>query len=333
MNWEILSLTRFLLALVVMLEHLQITVPIGIFHWYTYLGSFEAVLGFLLISGLSIGKSISNNPNNYFKRRIQRIYPVYAFSLIFQMSVAGIVLNSKFILLILLNLLFLNQVFTFTSYVIPAWSLALEVWLYCLSPLFLKLSKKSFYSLIFLSFLCYVIYTCGHSFFHWDYFFRVRFGLNLVFLSFIWLAGFAFSIFPENKRYNTILIAILIAGHLGLTIAIEVFSKIKNHQGNVIVDHDLLYFIGKSLCLASVFIVVVFNNKIPPFKPVTKKVFNLLGNLSYPLYLTHTTTYRLLRQIHLNNMLLMILSSLTASLIVYLIIDRYSKRRAYNYIN
>jgi peptidoglycan/LPS O-acetylase OafA/YrhL len=83
-NWEILSLTRFLLALIVMIGHLQEFSSLAFLKWYTYLGSFEAILGFLLISGLSIGKSISKNRNNYFKRRIQRIYPVYFVSIIFQ---------------------------------------------------------------------------------------------------------------------------------------------------------------------------------------------------------------------------------------------------------
>jgi hypothetical protein len=57
-NWEILSFTRFLLAFIVMAGHLAEFADIGFLSWYTLLGSFEAIFGFLLISGLSIGNQL-----------------------------------------------------------------------------------------------------------------------------------------------------------------------------------------------------------------------------------------------------------------------------------
>lgn len=327
MNWEVLSLTRFLLAFVVMLGHLQLSVPIGFLHWYTYLGSFEAVLGFMLISGLSIGTSITRNKNDYFKRRIQRIYPVYLSSISFHLLVGGVTLKIKFLLLILLNVLFLNQVVTYSSFVGPAWTLALEVWLYILSPYLLKLNKKTLYTIILLSFFSYIIHTCGRTLSHWRFYSGMNLGLNLIFLSFIWIAGFVLAIFPENKKFNSILIGLLFFGHLSVTIAIQIASRIKHNELDLIIQQDLLSFIGRTCCLAFVFFVVVFNHKIPTFKPSTAKIFHLLGNISYPLYLTHFTTYLLFRKIHLTNFPIMILSALIVSFLIYSLFDFYSKRR------
>lgn len=326
-NWEVLSLTRFLLALIVMIEHLQAYAAIGYLKWYGNLGAFEAILGFLLISGFSIGKSISKNKKNYFKRRIQRIYPVYLASIFFQIIVVWNIEIVQSLFIILLNLLFLNHILTDTSFVGPAWTLAAEVWLYSFAPLFLKLNKKALYTLIFLSFSCYVIYTCGRTLFHWNYYSRTNCGINLILLAFIWVAGFALAIFPNDKKHTSIVVALLFFGHLALTIGIQILFRIKNHQIGEIINTDAAYFIGNSCCLAFVYFVVIFNHKIPSFKPFTNKVLNLLGNISYPLYLTHRTTFHLLSKAKINNVMVLILSALIISTIIYFIFDFYSKKR------
>jgi peptidoglycan/LPS O-acetylase OafA/YrhL len=326
-NWEVLSLTRFLLALIVMVGHLEEYSQIGYFKWVTYFGSFEAILGFLLISGLSIGKSISKDRTNYFKRRFQRIYPVYAASMLFQVVVVWATMNAGVIFFILLNLLFLNQIFTDTSFVQPAWTLATEVWLYALAPVFLKSSRKKLYTLIIASFACYIIYTCGRTLFDWNYFAGTKYGINLVLLAYIWIAGFALAIFPNYRKQNKLMIALLLLGHIGLTILIQVGYRIKNHQLGGIIDIDLLPFIGKTCCLAFVYYVVMFNHRIPAFKPFANKVFNLLGNISYPLYLTHLTTFQLLHRNQMNNVFVMISSGLLMSFLIYYIFDFYSKKR------
>ncbi len=197
-NWSALSLSRFLLAFVVLVDHLQNFSDIGYLKYYSYLGSFEAILGFLLISGYSIGISISKNQKNYIIRRIKRIYPVYLVSIVYQLLVIGFPnTNSAFTLI--LNLLFLNQVFINWSFVGPAWTLATEVWLYITAPFLLKLRQKHVYCLILGSFICYLIYTCGRTLFHWDYYAATNYGINIVLLSFIWIAGFSLAIFPKKK--------------------------------------------------------------------------------------------------------------------------------------
>src|ERR1700721_1783490 len=76
-GWDVLSLLRFLLAFVVAVGHLDPFAALGPLRAVENLGSFEAILGFLLISGYSIGHSIQKKPVGFTRRRMLRIYPVY----------------------------------------------------------------------------------------------------------------------------------------------------------------------------------------------------------------------------------------------------------------
>ena len=54
-NWELLAITRFLLASVVMFTHIKEFAANGGQEWFGYLNALIAIHGFLLISGFSIG--------------------------------------------------------------------------------------------------------------------------------------------------------------------------------------------------------------------------------------------------------------------------------------
>src|SRR5437763_65568 len=126
-KWSILAAVRFLLASVVAVNHLGEFAPLGILGFIPKFGAFESILGFLLISGYSISVSYTKQPDGFLIRRLKRLYPVY---------LAAMAVNCVAILAengpmpsvgeIALNALFLNQLFTSTSFVGPAWSLSLE---------------------------------------------------------------------------------------------------------------------------------------------------------------------------------------------------------------
>jgi len=331
-NWEILSLTRFLLAFIVLLTHLTSYSNIGPLKYFGAFGAFEAILGFLLISGLSIGKSISKNQDAYFKRRIQRIYPVYLASIIFTYIAFPQYFSITFISTILLNLVFLNQVFTATSYVGPAWTLAVEVWLYALAPYLLKLNIKKLYILIFISFISYCFYTGGRTLLHWNYYAGTKYGLNLLLLAFIWIAGFALAIYPQNKKKISIIILLIFFVHIAMTVSIQVLFRFKHHELNLIIPNDLEGFVGRAICLSWVYYVVLYNHKVPVLTATTNSIFNILGNISYPLYLVHSTLFKILSKMHIQNALLMIAISIIFSYLVYMAFDFYSKKRVQKYV-
>jgi len=327
-NWEVLAITRFFLAIVVLFHHLPATLMNDTSRpWYGKLGAFEAVLGFLLISGLSIGKSIQKNQDSYFKRRLQRIYPVYIVSIIIHYLVVQDQITTEFIVLLVLNLLFLNQIFTSLSYVVVAWSLSLEVWLYALAPYLYKLSFKALMVIIYISFAAFLIHIAGRTLFHWPYYAGVSAGLNLIILGFIWVAGFVYSIYPEKRKFMAINVALFFACYFGLTILIELFHQIKQHTAGDFVSHDLIYFALQLLTLAIVFVVVFFNHKVTYLSLNTKKIFNVLGNISYPLYLTHRSVFVFLNKHNIHNIGLGVLASLVVAWLVYVLFDFYSKKR------
>jgi peptidoglycan/LPS O-acetylase OafA/YrhL len=324
-NWEALALVRFLLAFVVITGHLNDYADTRYLKFISNLGAFEAVLGFLLISGFSIGTSITKNKAHFFKRRLQRIYPVYLACIVFTIALKGAHLNFNWLYNISINLVFLNQIVTELSYIRPAWSLSLEVWLYCLAPLLLKLTKKQLLYFTCFSFACYIFYTCGRTLYDWRYFAGIPYGLNLLLLSFIWLAGFKLAAFSDKKQ-SRLLISLLLLGVMGLTAAIQIVYRIKNHDYSTIVT-DLPALLGKTICLAIVYVAIVRNQQIPTFKPTWGKIANLLGNISYPLYLSHLTTFQLLKKLNVHSTGLYVLSALVVAAIIYFIFDFYSRKR------
>jgi peptidoglycan/LPS O-acetylase OafA/YrhL len=327
-NWDYLSLTRFLLAFVVMASHFTGYIEdIGVLHYIQLFGSLEAILGFLLISGFSIGHSILRNKEQYFYRRAQRIYPVYLASMVLNYILFPEALSPEFIGIIFLNVIFLNQLITATSYVGPAWSLSLEVWLYALAPILVKASYRVLLILIYTSFILYTIYTGGRTLFHWPYHSASMYGINLFTLSYIWIIGFALAVFKEHFEKIKLHIALIFIGHFVLVFLIQTAYRFKNHQMLEYIEVDLFSFLLRGICLFLIYFVILYNHKLPTLSITSKKVFNFLGNISYPLYLVHFSIIQYCIHQNYTNWLVITLTCLTTACFMYLSIDFYSKKR------
>lgn len=326
-NWELLAITRFFLACVVMATHLIPHDDTGFLNWLSYFGGFEAVLGFLLISGFSIGKSISRNRENYFKRRVSRIYPVYLAALatsIFVMRPPFDVTNT---LDLGLNLFFLLQVFTINPIALPSWTLALEVWMYALAPLLLKASFKQLNIFIYASFMAFIVYTCGRMLFHWPYFHGTILGVNLILLSFGWILGFAIAVFPDRVRINRFNLTFIYATHIFITAAMATAYSFKHHQLQNFFWENGLQLLFQSTCLVWVYVVILYNQQFKVFKGWVARLFNLLGNISYPLYLVHLVVFLYLDRRGYRFGPVMVLGALFYSWLIYQLFDFYSKKR------
>ena len=64
-QWSLLAAIRFVLASIVAINHLPEFVAIGALEIVPRFGAFEAILGFLCISGYSIGASYQKQPNGF----------------------------------------------------------------------------------------------------------------------------------------------------------------------------------------------------------------------------------------------------------------------------
>ena len=82
-RWQVLGGLRFVLAMVVVSGHLSWFTPTGRPLLLTNLGGTSAVLGFLVISGYSIAHSLDRRPQGFYRRRVLRIYPLYAAAVLY----------------------------------------------------------------------------------------------------------------------------------------------------------------------------------------------------------------------------------------------------------
>jgi peptidoglycan/LPS O-acetylase OafA/YrhL len=87
-SWELLALIRFLLAAIVMVSHSGTTVLANpLFRWIADFGAFTAVLAFLILSGYSIGHSYDRKADGFYRRRLLRIYPMYALAISYSVGI------------------------------------------------------------------------------------------------------------------------------------------------------------------------------------------------------------------------------------------------------
>lgn len=325
-RWELLAAARFVLASIVVVNHLQEYVPIGWMRYFGMLGSFEAILGFLFISGYSIGSSLKKDPHNFYKRRAMRLYPVYIVSIVFTYFVMRDTISFSFIGIILINLLFLNQLITSFSYVGPAWSLSLEVWYYIVAPYLLKLKSNIHWILIWISFGLFVFYTCGRTVFDWSYYSNTLFGINFFILGFIWIAGFTYSINPGEKNKTFIKVTFILLVYMALTVAIQFVYRQKHDAVILFVKDDLLEYIFQSGMLLILLVLFYTMERLFYLPSEVKKTLHFLGNISYPLYLIHIPCFILFKE-YTSNWALLLLLSLILSTIIYWSVDFYSKKR------
>jgi peptidoglycan/LPS O-acetylase OafA/YrhL len=321
-KWDILSGLRFLLALIVAATHLSLYTDSGPVRVLAAFGAFEAIMGFLVISGYSIGSSIQKRPEGFFLRRMERIYPVYLASIVI-VALA----NQSFAKFHLADLLFLNQVVTGTSFVGPAWTLALEVWLYALAPLFLRLKVKTLQVISVGSFLLYSGYTVGRTLFHWTYYSGTSFGLNLPLLAFMWVAGFCLSLAKDHARRAFLLIGALGIAHIGLTLIIECGHSLKHHNMAGFYADFVPELLMRTGTLALVFLTFRYGLTrvhVPKFLATSLR---FAGDISYPLYLVHIPAYVLCLRLGLSAWPWMLLAALLLSSFVYVSVDFYSKKR------
>ncbi|MGI4777300.1 MAG: acyltransferase family protein [Janthinobacterium lividum] len=328
-SWSKLAVLRFVLAAIVAFNHLAEMMPIGVFSVIPMLGTFEAILGFLLVSGYSIGVSYRKQPRHFLWRRIKRIYPVYLFSLVLM----GVVLATgpdawpparQW----LANLLFLNQLVVPTSIVGPAWSLSLEFWLYCLTPLLFMLSDRSTKFLVAVSFVSFCIYTCGRTLFHWTYYSGTSYGLNLLLLAFIWLSGLRLARLEKGRSHDGVLrsIFVIFAIYIVMCAAIQGGYRLKNDDLARFFRVDLIDLVLRTCTLAGVGLVFV-NILRRDGSGEPSAWMRALGDISFPLYLLHVPVFALLHRTASRSPYLYFAVAFAVSLAAYRVLDLYSQRR------
>ena len=327
-KWSILAGLRFGLASIVAINHLADYADLGMFGFIRF-GTFEAILGFLLISGYSVSVSYLKEPKQFIFRRFKRVYPIYVASILVTLAVSIFIQRVGIPSWrdLVFNLLFLNQLFTHNSLVGPAWSLSLEFWLYCLAPALIIARPSWNRILVYTSFSSYLVYTSCRTLFHLPYYSNVGYGANLLFLSFIWICGLGLAREDSDRRVILRDIALIFTAHLGVSAVIQFLFRVKHHSVSVFFGHDLFPIGIQFLTLYVIFYIFARRIGGPDGGGRRSGILRFLGDVSYPLYLIHIPIYVALSKTMLKAAAAYYIIALLAAAVLYWMIDVYSKRR------
>jgi peptidoglycan/LPS O-acetylase OafA/YrhL len=327
-TWSLLAAARFLLAFIVTTQHLSMYANLGLLSVVRKLGAFEAVLGFLIISGYSIGYSYRAAPVGFLQRRVRRIYPTYLVAICLTALAYKTPPTFANATVLLENALFLNQITTHESYVMPAWSLSLEVWLYCLTPWLFSRSTSTGRRLMFASLAAFIGYEICRAGFHMSYYANVSFGLNLVFLSFAWIGGFQLGRVAIFERRRLLDIGLLLIGYVFVEVAVRVIGRVRHGEESLILPFDVSELAFRAATVAGVWLLFLYISKVKA-GAVKSTFLRFLGDISYPLYLIHTAIAVLV--VHLlgegASVYVLFAFVLAGSTLLYWLVDRYSWKR------
>jgi peptidoglycan/LPS O-acetylase OafA/YrhL len=328
-KWSILAGVRFILASIVAIDHLADYTSLGWLSFVPLFGAFEAVFGFLLISGYSISISYAKQPQGFLLRRLYRLYPIYLAAMACT-YVAFVLLKVRppSVIYLAFNALFMNQLFTDVSFVGPAWSLSLEFWLYCLAPLMMGLPMKRVRAIIWGSFASFVVYTILRTLLHLPYYSGLGYGGNLLFLAFVWLAGLRLARAKGDATAAMRDIGIIFGCHIALMVAIQIASRLKHHEICAFFRDDLIVYIMEAATLF--FVYWVFKTLVVPERPALhrSRFLRWIGDISYPLYLLHAAVYGIIGSYFgFKNPVLLYLAAVIFSALVYWSLDFYSRKR------
>jgi peptidoglycan/LPS O-acetylase OafA/YrhL len=272
-DWESLGLLRFFLAFVVLAGHVNVftTARGGWPGAVDLFGGKAAVVGFLLISGYSIGAALERSPEGFYRRRFLRIYPLYivaiAFAALLQavpypsdLELPGIVGSDRGWGTALGNALLL-QTFVVRPIAFngPVWSLAIEAFFYALAPFFFRMRVGW---LIALSLASMVFYELPrHD--DWGFVYLALSKFNAAKYLWCWLLGFALRLHP-----SPLVLGISVLGSLHLVLGPYTPEPLSLAT----------YLISLGAILAATRV------RLPSS---LRSVAAYLGDLSYPLYLFH----------------------------------------------
>ncbi|WP_294540150.1 acyltransferase, partial [uncultured Rhodoblastus sp.] len=266
-RWEVLALTRFILAFIVMVGHENYFIDLltGWSKFGLWLNQGSAVFGFLIISGYSIAASLDRQPDGFFWRRVTRIYPTYIVAIVLAIAVSFL-LKGKIIVatgdnippptfLEIFSTVFMLQ--SFVSRPIPLagqlWTVAIEWWNYILAPYFAKLKAIPLYIFGATS-LLYNITTCPPDAS------VLKYGLAFIAVSWYWVSGFLYYKHRKSPIGYVVLFTPVIMASVSGT------------------------FVGRAVIIAVVAIALC---EELPVGPKLSIIFRWLGDISYPIYAYH----------------------------------------------
>ncbi|TDD94673.1 acyltransferase family protein [Flavobacterium cellulosilyticum] len=314
-TWALLAITRFLLALVVMISigHLSdFTSEGSIFNYLKDFGGKTAVMVFLMVSGISVGYSYSENKNGFFKRRFLRIYPLYFMAILGTVILQFYVgspyhVNNSMVFVAagnatsIANFLLLQGVVALNiMYNSPVWSLSVEVFLYMMLPIFFILRTRFLYLIVIISLFFYI----GHS-----YLPSISlFGFQHLMYAWPFILGFIITV--RKKSWS--IIPFILLGTYGI------YYNFLN--GTVFEKYSYVWFF-----FSVILIFIILYTKLNLSKRYLT-FLNFLGTISYPMYLVHIPLYIFLYHLGIRESYLFVLLVILICIPINYIFDVWFKK-------
>lgn len=272
-NWPLLSGMRFCLAFIVVCAHLVNVVPHDkIFLPISQLSATTAVMVFFAISGYSISHSIQRKPQGYMVRRIYRIYPAYLACLVAAVAVYalfgffptwadGTLAEAPTPLQLIGNAIMMQQFLVHPiNSMRPNWSLAIEELFYLCAPLLVMVNRRYIWAAIAAS----VVFGTTLPHFHSGYYSEMVGLWGAGALAWAWLLGWVLHRAAEAERTRT-----LVFGAFCIAV---MFNPWGSKNGVV---------------LAAVAMWLLIHNRDFALPARVARVCTWLGDISYPLYISH----------------------------------------------
>jgi peptidoglycan/LPS O-acetylase OafA/YrhL len=270
-NFAATGYVRFMLAVIILIFHSYSFTKFSVPFEQLLPEGGSAVCAFFLLSGWVIGSTLERSPHGFYKRRAERLLPVYLVCLAWA-QVPWAMFGHTILIpgrqeplvgptsawILIAHLFFLqNFVGAIEADYTPAWTLSCEVFCYALAPLFHNTRTKWLFALAGMSLAFYLV--------------KGLFKLPLIpsgtfletaFMTWAWLAGFI----AFRLRQKMPLVSVILLCSLG-TFCLP-------SAGYIVLLTAASLLFGHLLTLPK----------------ILDKIGIILGDLSYPLYLSHAAT-------------------------------------------
>src|SRR5207253_1335225 len=95
--------------------------------------------------------------------------------------------------------------------------------------------------IIYISFGAFLFHTIGRTKFHWLYYEGLNYGINLLLLSFIWISGFVYALYPEKRKFIALNVAAFYLVFAVLGAVIKALYDAKHHNIQLFFEKDLIF--------------------------------------------------------------------------------------------
>jgi peptidoglycan/LPS O-acetylase OafA/YrhL len=318
-RWEVLAVLRFVLAWIVTCGHVTANFSdVGpVTHFISDFGAKAAVVGFFLVSGYSIAGSLGRGRSGFYRRRFVRVYPIYAVALLMALALEFLLPavvqmprgdpTERHGLIAAFGNFFFLQTFVVKpiSFNVAVWSLAIEVSYYLVAPILDHLPKWVVPAVIAISSVSYA--APRHD--DWGVLYFVFTRLNALEYAWAWFMGYY--LFAHRRPAVLAIFAVL-----GSALILQ--NRYLNPD-----PYSVATFLGTLL--------VIFacgTGMLPRWSPALgKRALNLLGDLSYPLYLVQFPIFTAAWMLFgISNGVAIATLCLLGAIAAYYAIDVYCKR-------